>query len=141
MKKIACTLLTLVLSQAAIGSDSFDESVESMLGRYNNTKDVNIVSDVLVRCASLITITNSIKAAPNKIQIDPNELFISSLRIRSESPSKEEVSTILEEFRQYSKQYQNRMKTLGETGQSFTSSELKKEFEICDESAREFLHL
>lgn len=141
MKKIAFALLTLSLSQAAIASAGFDESVESMLGRYNTTKDVSIVSNVLVRCASLITITNSIKAAPNDIKIDPNELFISSLRLRSESPNKDEVNAVLEEFRQYSKQYQAWMKSLGEKGQSFTSSELKKEFEICDESAREFLHL
>ncbi len=140
MKKLLSVGVLLSLSLPAIGSSSpFEQSVEQMLSEFNQTKNVKIVGTVLIRCASLLTITNAIKDAPEAIQIDPNKLFVSSLKLREENPDGDDVSQTLEEFREYSKQYQTWFKNTSEDSSPFESNDLKKEFQICDESARQFL--
>lgn len=140
MKKLISTGFLIAISLPAFGSSPFNQSVEQMLSEYNNTKDVKIVGTVLIRCASLLTITNSIKGAPKAIEIDPNALFVSSLKLRNEKPDGDDVSQTIEEFREYSKQYQAWFKDASEDNNPFESGNLKKEFQICDEAARQFLN-
>jgi hypothetical protein len=139
MKRLISVGLLLSMSLPAVGSSPFEKSVEQMLSEFNQTKDVKLVGNVLIRCASLLTITNAIKGAPEAIQIDPNKLFVSSLKLREENPDSDDVSRTLEEFREYSKQYQTWFKNTSEDSNPFETKELKKEFQICDESARQFL--
>ena len=93
-----------------------------------------------MRCAALINMTNMVSQVPEQLQIDPNELFVSSIAMRTSNPSREEASNTIAEFKEFSKQYQTWFKTASEEyGNPFDSQELKAEFEICDEAAREFL--
>lgn len=142
MKKILATVFSLALSAPSFSAGQFDQSIEEMLERYNYTKDITIVSVVLVRCAALLNITNSIQETPETVKVDPHKLFTSAIQMRSKNPGQADVSTVIEEFRTNSKEYQDWFKTASEAaGNPFDSPALKKEFQICDESAREFLNI
>lgn len=140
MKKILLVLAALTMQCHAVADSPYEESVKDLLQDYNYSKDKAVASVVLVRCAALINMTNMVSQVPEQLQIDPNELFVSSIAMRTSNPSREEASSTIAEFKEFSKQYQTWFKTASEEyGNPFDSQELKAEFEICDEAAREFL--
>lgn len=140
MKKIFITGFITSLTFQVMAASPFELSVEELLKQYNYNKDVRIASDALVRCASLINMVNMIKAAPKNITLDPNEIFVGAIALRTDTAKKQSPAQTIEKFRDYSKQYQRWFKEAGDESENpFSSPELKREFEICDEAAREFL--
>lgn len=140
MKKILITGVVASLTFQAMADSPFERSVEELLKQYNYNKDISIASDALIRCASLINMANMITSAPDGITLDPNEIFVGAIAIGADTSEKQSPTQTIETFREYSKQYQRWFKDAGEENKNpFSSPELKQEFEICDEAAREFL--
>lgn len=142
MKKRLITGVIASLTFQVMADSPFERSVEELLKQYNYNRDVRIASDALVRCASLINMTNLIVVPPENIQIDANEVFVRAIAIRKDGSNNQSPGETIEKFREYSKQYQAWLKSAARNeGNPFSSPGLKAEFEICDEAAREFLGL
>ena len=102
MKKILLVLAALTMQCHAVADSPYEESVKDLLQDYNYSKDKAVASVVLVRCAALINMTNMVSQVPEQLQIDPNELFVSSIAMRTSNPSREEASSTIAEFKEFS---------------------------------------
>ena len=98
--KFSALFLCVFISVTA-SANSFDTPVRDLLADYLNTKDATKVSEAMMRCAALISLTNAMaQDVPNTIRIDPNALFAAVLhqRVQTESES-DAVKSVLNGFK------------------------------------------